>query len=555
MPADAAPLDRPAAAAPAAVFDWADPLLLEEQLSEEERMVRDSARAYAQQKLMPRIRDAHRREYFDRDIISEMGALGFLGSTIEGYGCAGVNYVCYGLIAREVERVDSAYRSAMSVQSSLVMHPIHEFGSEAQRQKYLPKLATGEWVGCFGLTEPDHGSDPGGMATRAVKVAGGYRLNGAKMWITNAPIADVLVVWAKTEDGVIRGFILERAMPGLSTPKIEGKFSLRASVTGEIVMDDVFVPDENLLPGVRGLRGPFSCLTNARYGVARERSAQPPHPRQQVLVRHKDIVHDDFAGHRGAQAEFPLDLGRTEPRHRAFEDKAADHAVLGLGPDDEHIGDRRIGDPHLGAVEAIAARDLDGARGHAARIRAVIGLGQAEAANPLARGQFRQIFLALRLASKFMDRVHHEARLHAHRRTIGAVDALDLARNQPVTDIIDPGATIALDRRAEKTERAHFADDVAIEIFAAVGVADARHQFLLGIGAGAVAHHSFFFAELFFEQQRVGPVKDGSRRGRSRSVEGSSVGGHRSPRQGEWRCPVITRHPVPAKRPPAAPVA
>ncbi len=268
MPADAAPLDRPAAAAPAAVFDWADPLLLEEQLSEEERMVRDSARAYAQQKLMPRIRDAHRREYFDRDIISEMGALGFLGSPIEGYGCAGVNYVCYGLIAREVERVDSAYRSAMSVQSSLVMHPIHEFGSEAQRQKYLPKLATGEWVGCFGLTEPDHGSDPGGMATRAVKVAGGYRLNGAKMWITNAPIADVLVVWAKTEDGVIRGFILERAMPGLSTPKIEGKFSLRASVTGEIVMDDVFVPDENLLPGVRGLRGPFSCLTNARYGVA-----------------------------------------------------------------------------------------------------------------------------------------------------------------------------------------------------------------------------------------------------------------------------------------------
>ena len=194
--------------------------------------------------------------------------LGFLGSTIEGYGCAGVNYVCYGLIAREVERVDSGYRSAMSVQSSLVMYPIYDFGTEAQRRRYLPKLASGEWVGCFGLTEPDHGSDPGSMTTRAAAAPGGYRLTGAKMWISNAPIADVFVVWAKTEDGVIRGFILEKGMKGLSTPKIEGKFSLRASATGEIVMDDVFVPEENLLPGVKGLRGPFSCLNNARYGIA-----------------------------------------------------------------------------------------------------------------------------------------------------------------------------------------------------------------------------------------------------------------------------------------------
>ncbi len=251
-----------------AKFDWTDPLLLEDELSEDERMVRDSARAYCQEKLLPRVIEANRRERFDREIMNEMGALGFLGSTIDGYGCAGVNYVCYGLIAREVERVDSGYRSAMSVQSSLVMYPIEDFGSEAQRQKYLPKLARGEWVGCFGLTEPDHGSDPGGMTTRAVRAPGGYRLNGAKMWITNSPIADVMVVWAKTEDGVIRGFVLERGMPGLSTPKIEGKFSLRASVTGEIVMDDVFVPEDNLLPEVSGLRGPFSCLNNARYGIA-----------------------------------------------------------------------------------------------------------------------------------------------------------------------------------------------------------------------------------------------------------------------------------------------
>jgi glutaryl-CoA dehydrogenase len=249
-------------------FDWTDPLLLDEELGEDERMVRDSARAYCQEKLLPRIIQANRSERFDREIMNEMGALGFLGATIDGYGCAGVNYVCYGLIAREVERIDSGYRSAMSVQSSLVMYPIHDFGTEAHRRKYLPRLASGEWVGCFGLTEPDHGSDPGGMTTRATAVSGGWRLNGAKMWITNAPIADVFVVWAKTEDGVIRGFILERGMPGLSAPKIKGKFSLRASVTGEVVMDDVFVPEENLLPGVRGLRGPFSCLNNARYGIA-----------------------------------------------------------------------------------------------------------------------------------------------------------------------------------------------------------------------------------------------------------------------------------------------
>ena len=259
---------QPAAAPSESQFDWADPLLLEEALSEEERMVRDSARAYCQEKLFPRVLAANRHERFDREIMNEMGALGFLGSTIEGYGCAGVNYVSYGLIAREVERVDSSYRSAMSVQSSLVMHPIHRFGTEPQRQKYLPKLASGEWVGCFGLTEPDHGSDPAGMTTRATKASGGYRLRGAKMWITNSPIADVFVVWAKTEDDVIRGFILEKGMKGLSAPKIEGKFSLRASATGEVVMDDVFVPEENLLPGVRGLRGPFSCLNSARYGIA-----------------------------------------------------------------------------------------------------------------------------------------------------------------------------------------------------------------------------------------------------------------------------------------------
>jgi len=251
-----------------AVFQWDDPLLLEEQLAEDERMVRDAARSYCQEKLLPRVIEANRREHFHREILDEMGTLGFLGSTLEGYGCAGVSHVCYGLIAREVERVDSGYRSAMSVQSSLVMHPIHAYGTETQRQKYLPKLATGEWVGCFGLTEPNHGSDPGSMETRARLASGGHVLHGQKMWITNSPIADVFVVWAKDDSGEIRGFVLERGMKGLSTPKIEGKFSLRASVTGEIVMDEVFVPEENAFPEVRGLQGPFGCLNKARYGIA-----------------------------------------------------------------------------------------------------------------------------------------------------------------------------------------------------------------------------------------------------------------------------------------------
>jgi glutaryl-CoA dehydrogenase len=248
-------------------FQWEDPLLFDEQLTEEERLIRDTARTYCQEKLMPRVLEANRHERFDREIMNELGALGLLGSTIEGYGCAGVNYVSYGLVAREVERVDSGYRSAMSVQSSLVMHPIHAYGTEAQRQKYLPRLATGEIVGCFGLTEPDAGSDPGSMRTRARKVDGGHVLKGAKMWITNSPIADVMVVWAKDDSGQIRGYVLERGMKGLTTPKIEGKFSLRASVTGEIVMADVFVPEENLLPNVSGLKGPFGCLDNARYGI------------------------------------------------------------------------------------------------------------------------------------------------------------------------------------------------------------------------------------------------------------------------------------------------
>jgi glutaryl-CoA dehydrogenase len=248
-------------------FNWQDPLLLDDELSSEEKMVRDSARAYAQEKLQPRVQAAFRDERFDRAIMNEMGALGFLGATITGYGCAGVNYVCYGLVARELERVDSGYRSTLSVQSSLVMGPINDFGTDEQKMKYLPKLATGEMVGCFGLTEPDHGSDAGGMKSRAKKVDGGYVLTGNKMWISNSPIADVMIVWAKLDD-VIRGFILERGMKGLSTPKIEGKFSLRASVTGEIVMDEVFVPEANILPGVTGLRGPFTCLDNARYGIA-----------------------------------------------------------------------------------------------------------------------------------------------------------------------------------------------------------------------------------------------------------------------------------------------
>jgi glutaryl-CoA dehydrogenase len=250
-----------------AVFRWDDPLNFDELLADDERQIRDMAREYAQEKLFPRILEANRKETFDRAILTEMGALGLLGSTLHGYGCAGVNYVSYGLIAREIERVDSSYRSVLSVQSSLVMYPIYEYGTEAQREKYLPRLATGELAGCFGLTEPDHGSDPGGMTSRARKVDGGYRLSGNKTWITNAPIADVFVVWAKDDDDVIRGFILERGMAGLSAPKIEGKFSLRASSTGMIAMDDVFVPDENLLPGARGLAGPFGCLNRARYGI------------------------------------------------------------------------------------------------------------------------------------------------------------------------------------------------------------------------------------------------------------------------------------------------
>ena len=249
-------------------LDWKDPFELERQLTEEQRMVAASAHGYAQERLLPRVRDAFREERTDRAVFREMGELGLLGATISGYGCPGVDYVSYGLIAREVERVDSGYRSMMSVQSSLVMYPIYAYGSEAQREQYLPKLASGEHVGCFGLTEPDHGSDPAGMVTRARSVDGGYRLSGAKMWITNSPIADVFVVWAKTDDGRIRGFILEKDMQGLTAPKIEGKHALRASVTGEIVMDEVFVPEENLLPNVHGLKGPFGCLNNARYGIA-----------------------------------------------------------------------------------------------------------------------------------------------------------------------------------------------------------------------------------------------------------------------------------------------
>ncbi len=256
-------------------FQWDDPFLLDQQLDDEERMVRDAAREYCQARLMPRILEANRREQFDRDIYFEMAQLGMLGATLpEEHGGAGLNYVCYGLIAREIERVDSSYRSAMSVQSSLVMYPIYTYGTDEQRARYLPGLSSGELVGCFGLTEPNHGSDPGGMETRATKVDGGWRLHGSKMWITNSPIADVFIIWAKAyghaegKEGDIRGFILERDMAGLSAPAIGGKFSLRASSTGEIVMDEVFAPDENLLPNARGLRGPFGCLNRARYGIA-----------------------------------------------------------------------------------------------------------------------------------------------------------------------------------------------------------------------------------------------------------------------------------------------
>ena len=249
-------------------FDWEDPFLLRNQLTDEERMVTDSARQFFQKELMPGIIEANRNENFDRNIMRQMGEMGLLGVTIDGYGCAGLSSVAYGLIAKEIEAVDSGYRSAMSVQSSLVMHPIHAYGTEEQRERYLPKLASGEYVGCFGLTEPDSGSDPASMSTRARAVDGGYELTGNKMWITNSPIADVFVVWAKDDAGEIRGFVLDKGMKGLSAPKIEGKFSLRASVTGEIVMDKVFVPEANAFPDIRGLKGPFGCLNKARYGIA-----------------------------------------------------------------------------------------------------------------------------------------------------------------------------------------------------------------------------------------------------------------------------------------------
>jgi glutaryl-CoA dehydrogenase len=249
-------------------FKWDDVLRLDEQLTEDERAIRDAAHSYCQEKLFPRVLEGNRHERFDREIMNEFGEMGFLGATLEGYGCAGVSYVAYGLISREVERVDSGYRSAFSVQSSLVMYPIWAFGSDAQKNKFLPKLRTGEFIGCFGLTEPDGGSDPGSMRTRAKSSDGGYVLNGSKTWITNSPIADVFVVWAKDDAGDIRGFILEKGMQGLTAPKIEGKFSLRASTTGMIMMQDVFVPADNILPGVKGLRGPFGCLNNARYGIA-----------------------------------------------------------------------------------------------------------------------------------------------------------------------------------------------------------------------------------------------------------------------------------------------
>jgi glutaryl-CoA dehydrogenase len=251
-----------------APFNWEDPFLLQDQLTEEERMVFDSANDFFQNELMPGILEANRNEHFDVNIMRQLGEMGFLGVTIDGYGCAGMSSVAYGLIGRAIERVDSGYRSAMSVQSSLVMHPIYAYGTEAQKEKYLPKLASGEWIGCFGLTEPNAGSDPAGMQTRAKKVAGGYSLSGTKMWITNSPVADVFVVWAKDDEGEIRGFVLDKGMKGLSAPKIHGKFSLRASVTGEIVMDEVFVPEENAFPDIRGLKGPFGCLNKARYGIS-----------------------------------------------------------------------------------------------------------------------------------------------------------------------------------------------------------------------------------------------------------------------------------------------
>ena len=249
-------------------LNWKDPFLLDQQLNDDQRMIRDTAHQYAQEKLLPRVREAFRNEETDPSIFKEMGNLGLLGSTIQGYDCPGVDYMSYGLVAREIEKVDSGYRSMMSVQSSLVMYPIYAFGTEAQREKYLPRLASGEWIGCFGLTEPDYGSDAGGLISRAKSVEGGYSLSGSKMWISNSPIADVFVVWAKNDEGIIKGFILEKGMEGLSAPKIEGKLALRASITGQIVMEEVFVTEEQVLPDVEGLKGPFSCLNNARYGIA-----------------------------------------------------------------------------------------------------------------------------------------------------------------------------------------------------------------------------------------------------------------------------------------------
>ena len=268
MSAPAAGAQAPKIKIGQARFQWDDPLLLERELTEEERLVAASARDYCQEKLQPRVLEAFRHERFDREIMTEMGALGMLGATIEGYGCAGVNYVSYGLIARELERVDSAYRSALSVQSSLVMYPIYAYGTEEQRERYLPKLASGDLLGCFGLTEPDHGSDPGGMTTRARAADGGYVLTGAKTWVTHSPVADIFIIWAKDDEGVIRAFVIEKGADGLSAPKIEGKFSLRASPTGDVVMEDVFVPEDNFLPNASGLSGPFGCLNNARYGIA-----------------------------------------------------------------------------------------------------------------------------------------------------------------------------------------------------------------------------------------------------------------------------------------------
>jgi glutaryl-CoA dehydrogenase len=325
---------------PESRFSWEDPLKLNDQLAEDERIVRDAAHRYAQEKLLPRVTAAFRDELSDPEIFREMGALGLLGSTLPAeYGGAALNYVCYGLIAREIERVDSGYRSMMSVQSSLVIHPIFAYGSEAQRRKYLPKLVTGVSIGCFGLTEPDHGSDPGSMTTRARSVAGGYSVSGNKMWISNSPIADVFVVWAKTDDGIIRGFILEKGMRGLSAPKIEGKFSLRTSITGEIVMDEVFVPEENRLPNVEGLKGPFGCLNNARYGIAwgalgaaefcwhaarqyvldRKQFGRPLAANQLIQKKLADMQTETVNTYEGTHDVHALILGRAQTGIAAFE--------------------------------------------------------------------------------------------------------------------------------------------------------------------------------------------------------------------------------------------